>query len=271
LGELLEAGYRYAFISNADNLGAVLDPRILGHMVTHSHSFLMEAADRTPIDHKGGHLAHRRDGGLVLREAAQCPEEDMGSFQDVARHRYFNTNNVWVNLQTLCDLMDSRDGVLGLPMIRNEKTVDPRDPESTPVYQLETAMGTAIEVFDDSAALRVPRRRFAPVKTTSDLLRVRSDAMELTADLRLVASAAREGRPPVVELDPSFYRRIDDFEDRFPHGPPSLLECESLRVTGDFRFGQGVRVRGNVKLLNDGRAQERIDDGAVLTGSSPLT
>ncbi|WP_374685892.1 UTP--glucose-1-phosphate uridylyltransferase, partial [Promineifilum sp.] len=147
LDRLLDAGLEYAFVSNADNLGAVLDPAILGYLVERRLPFLMEVADRTAADRKGGHLARRPDGGLLLREIAQCPAGDLPAFQDIARHRYFNTNNLWVNLLALRAVLSEREYHLGLPMIRNRKTVDPRDPASPAVYQLETAMGSAIAVF----------------------------------------------------------------------------------------------------------------------------
>src|SRR3954464_2995191 len=120
LDALLAEGYRYAFVSNSDNLGAVLDPRILAWLAEQRAPFLMEVADRTSSDRKGGHLARRKeDGGLVLREIAQTPDEDVDAFQDTSRHRYFNTNTLWVDLEALRALLDERDGVLGLPMIVN--------------------------------------------------------------------------------------------------------------------------------------------------------
>ena len=87
----------------------------------------MEAADRTESDRKGGHLARRPDGGLVLREIAQTPDEDEAAFQDVSRHRYFNCNTLWVNLRALAKRLADGGGVLELPMIVNRKTVDPAD------------------------------------------------------------------------------------------------------------------------------------------------
>ncbi|MEA2448080.1 MAG: UTP--glucose-phosphate uridylyltransferase, partial [Thermoleophilaceae bacterium] len=183
LEKMLGAGYEYAFVANSDNLGATLDPRILAWFAGERLPFAMEVADRTGADRKGGHIARRRDGGgLVLREVAQTRDEDMDAFQDIERHRHFNTNNLWIDLRALAELMDERDGVLGLPMIVNRKTVDPGDKSSPDVYQLETAMGAAIDVFDGAAALRVPRTRLAPVKTTSDLLALRSDAYVLRDD-----------------------------------------------------------------------------------------
>jgi UTP--glucose-1-phosphate uridylyltransferase len=266
LQALLHAGRDYAFVSNADNLGASIDPHILGHFHTNRTPFLMEVADRTEMDRKGGHLARASDGRLVLRESAQCPPADQGAFQDVERHRYFNTNNLWINLRVLAEVLEARDHHLGLPLICNAKTVDPRDPLSTPVWQLETAMGAAIGVFPDACALRVPRERFAPVKTTEDLLAVRSDAYVLTADQRIVPSPLRRAGPLRVDLDPTHYRFVTDLDERFPHGAPSLVECRECRIVGDFRFGRDVRFSGSVSLVNLSGEAVAIPDGAMLRG-----
>jgi UTP--glucose-1-phosphate uridylyltransferase len=261
LSTLLERGYEYLFLSNSDNLGAVLEPRILAWFAGERLPFLSEVVDRTEGDRKGGHLARRRDdGGLVLRETAQVPDEDQEAFEDVERHRYFNANNIWVNLPALQATLDERDGVLGLPMIVNRKNVDPTDPSSPEVIQLETAMGAAIGVFEGAAAVHVPRSRFAPVKTTSHLLVVRSDAYELADDWTVRLAAQREAAP-LVELSDEF-KLLRDFEDRFPAGPPSLVEAEQLEVEGDVRFGADVVVRGRVRV--EGPAS--IPDGAVLEG-----
>ena len=75
--------------------------------------------------------------------------------------------------------LEASNGVLKLPLIKNKKTVNPRDSSSPPVFQLETAMGSAIECFDDAGAVVVPRERFAPVKTTNDLFGLRSDAYKV--------------------------------------------------------------------------------------------
>ena len=267
LATLLEQGYRWAFVSNADNLGATLDPRILAWIAREEIPFLMEVADRTPADRKGGHLARRASGdGLVLREVAQTPEEDLDAFQDITRHRFFNTNTIWLDLETVAaDL--AGDGVIDLPMIVNRKTVDPADKASPKVIQLETAMGAAIASFPGARALRVPRSRFLPVKTTDDLLVLRSDAYVLDERSHVVAAPARgDAGPPLVRLDPAWYRLVDDFDARFPDGPPSLAACSSLTVEGDVRFGRGVVVRGTVTVAQDGDAPRELADGAVLEG-----
>jgi UTP--glucose-1-phosphate uridylyltransferase len=168
-----------------------------------------------------------------------------------------------VNLRALDSLMEARDGVLGLPMIVNRKTVDPGDSSSPEVIQLETAMGAAIDVFDGAAAVRVPRSRFAPVKTTNDLLVVRSDVYELDDDSRVVA--VRE-KLPLVDLDSAHFKLLADFEARFPGGAPSLVDCERLAVEGDVRFGAGVVVRGVVEVSQSGDEPLVVPDGRVLEG-----
>ncbi|MFO7679064.1 MAG: UTP--glucose-1-phosphate uridylyltransferase [Chloroflexota bacterium] len=266
LSALTSQGIEYVFISNADNLGAVLDLAILGYIVENKIPFLMEVADRTEMDRKGGHLAQQPDGQLVLRESAQCPAQDMAAFQDITRYKYFNTNNLWIHLPTLRQLMQVRNNKLGLPMIRNSKTVDPRDPASTPVYQLETAMGSAIAVFQDSQALRVPRTRFAPVKKTDDLLAVRSDAYILSDAFHVKPSPARRYADLLVELDPEHFKFIQDLDMRFPFGPPSLVNAYSFKVYGDFRFGRDVVCKGDVLLVNESGERQFIPDNTVLEG-----
>ena len=138
--------------------------------------------------------------------------------------------------------------MLPLPLIVNHKTVDPRDGDSTPVVQLESAMGAAIGSFTGAELLLVPRTRFVPVKTTDDLLVLRSDVYEVSDGLVIEPVAERRGRLPFVELDKRFYRLIDEFERRFPAGPPSLRQAERLVVRGDVTFGAQVVVRGAVEL-----------------------
>ncbi len=260
LDALADSDYAYAFVSNIDNLGAVVDPRILDWFAREEIPFLMEVARRTEADRKGGHLAQRPGGGLVLREVAQTPEEDLDAFQDIERHRYFNTNTLWIDLRALRAVLDERDGVLGLPMIVNRKTVDPADKESPPVIQIESAMGAAIDVFEGARAVCVPRSRLAPVKTTNDLLVLRSDAYDL--DEHGAVTPTRADGDPVVDLDPDHFKLLDDFEARFSAGPPSLRECDRLTVVGDVTFGAGVVVRGTVRV----EGPTHIEDGTVLTG-----
>jgi UTP--glucose-1-phosphate uridylyltransferase len=263
LAELLKRGYEYLFLSNSDNLGATLEPQILGWLAGEGLPFVSEVVDRTESDRKGGHLARRRsDGGLLLRETAQVPDEDRAAFEDVGIHRYFNANNIWVSLHALDELLRGGGGVLELPMIVNRKTVDPTDSSSPEVVQLETAMGAAIGAFEGAGAVHVPRDRFVPVKKTSDLLVVRSDAYRLEDDWTVRLAAERDGRPPHVDLDADYFKLVSEFEERFSGGPPSLAACDRLEVEGDVSFGRDVTVRGSVWV----EGPRRIGDGTVLEG-----
>ena len=258
LDALLGAGLRYAFVSNSDNLGAVADARIAAWLAAEQVPFALEAVHGTPADRKGGHLA-RYHGRMVLRETAQVPDGDT-SFTDVERWRWYNTNNIWIDLRALKDLQAADPAAPALPLIINRKTVDPRDPASTPVIQLESAMGAAIGSIPGARALHVPRCRFAPVKTTDDLLVVRSDAYELTSDGRMRPSF--DGPGPVVTLDKDFYRLLPGFEQRFPARAPSLRRCRRFDVEGDVTFGKGVMAVGDVRVTGP----RHIPDGEVLTG-----
>jgi UTP--glucose-1-phosphate uridylyltransferase len=264
LDDLLDRGYHTIFVSNADNLGATLDPSILAWFVDSAAPFAMEAADRLSTDRKGGHLALLRDGRLALREIAQTPPEDVEAFQDTARHRFFNTNNVWINLASLRALLSEREGVMDLPFIANKKTVDPTDPDSVAVVQLESAMGSALGSWPGARAIRVPRSRFAPVKTTNDLLVTRSDAYEIDDRFQLRLAAARAGVPPISDLDPANYKNVADFDARFPLGVPSLVGCDQVSIDGDVRFGADVVLRGSVKLYHSGAGQLVIPSSTEL-------
>lgn len=264
LDAMLAAGYRTAFVSNADNLGAVLDPALLGWFVASRAPFAMEVKERTEADRKGGHLARTRDGRLVLRETAQCPPEERERFEDVKRWRFFNTNNLWIDLPALREALAATQGVLPLPLIRNEKPVDPEDSGSPRVIQLETAMGAALSVFPGARAIRVSEERFAPVKTTADLLRVRSDAYVRDAEERVLPARGGLGGAIAIDLDARFFRSVAQLDERTLHGAPSLVRCRRLAVRGDVRFGRDVVIEGEVTLEAPAGARLDVPDGARL-------
>jgi UTP--glucose-1-phosphate uridylyltransferase len=269
LAHLRHRDIRYLFVSNSDNLGAVLDLHILGHFAKENLAFLMEVAERTPMDSKGGHIARGADGRLVLRESAQCPEGDISAFQDTNRHRFFNTNNLWINVDSLAKALAANDNVLPLPLIVNPKTVDPAARTSPPVYQLESAMGAAIGVFDPAAAVLVSRERFVPVKKCGDLLAVWSDRFVLDRDYRLT----RHPEAPetlTVNLDKTYYTRFGDFAARFPTGAPSLRACTSFTVSGDVKFSRGVTAEGDVTVRNRSRPQATVSEGTKLNRETTL-
>ena len=267
LERLLRKGCRYLFVSNVDNLGAEIDLRILGYCAARHLDFLMEVTDRTAMDRKGGHLARRlKNGRLALREAVQCGPADAAFFSDTARHRFFNTNNLWISLDAIDRVIRTGKNI-DLPLIINRKTLIPHDHASPAVYHLESAIGSAISLFEKSAALRVPRSRFVPVKNCDELLLVWSDCFVLQPDYRLCPNPARKSAEISLTLDPAFYSRIDLLESHFPCGAPSLVDCGSLSVKGDVKFGRNIAVRGPVSITNATADQVTIEDNAVITGN----
>jgi UTP--glucose-1-phosphate uridylyltransferase len=261
LDKLIEAGYRHVFVSNSDNLGAVPDARVAGWFAQSGAPFAIEAVRRTPSDRKGGHFARRKaDGRIVLRESAQTLDSDREALADLARHRYMSTNNLWFDLVAMKQALQARDGVLGLPLIRNEKHVDPADHSTPKVIQIESAMGAAIEIFEGAMTIEVGRDRFVPVKTTDDLLVLRSDVYDLGTDFVLDQAAADV---PYVGLDPDFFRLVGEFDKRFPDGAPSLREATSFVVDGDWTFERGVAIKGEVTLEKPDVAR-RVPSASVL-------
>lgn len=259
---LLEKGYRFLFVSNSDNLGAISDSRIPDWMAEEGIPVVMEVCRRSASDMKGGHVARDAETGrLLVRDSNMVASGEESLYEDIARHRYFNTNCLWLDLEELSHEVET-SGIPELPVIINRKTLNPADPSSMPVIQLETGMGTIVSAFSRARVVEVPRRKFIPVKTTNDLLVVRSDFFEYD-------SISYEWRPrsdtwPLVDLDKSFYRNLADFEHRFPFGPPGLMDCTQLSVLGDVTFGESVKCIGNVRIVAKD-AKEHIPDNTVLS------
>jgi UTP--glucose-1-phosphate uridylyltransferase len=256
---LLDRGIRWAFVSNVDNLGASIDLGILGLMASGKYEFLMEVTRKTAADVKGGTLVRRR-GRLGLLELAQVAEERKGDFQDVGAFPVFNTNNLWVDLAAVEERLAA--GVFELPLIVNRKVVG-----GARVAQLETAMGAAVGLFSRTAGVLVPRSRFAPVKTTDDLLVRRGDAFEAGEASPLVPNPRRDSMlgPVLVRLDPRYYGSAADLDLRFSE-PPSLVRAKTLEVVGDVRFGAGVTVVGEARVENTDDAPLQIASGTILGG-----
>jgi len=271
LDALLADGFKYMFVSNSDNLGATLDLKILTHFATTDAPFMMECCERTENDKKGGHLAVRNDDGqLILRESAMCLDEDEDAFQDISKHRFFNTNNLWIRLDSLKEIIDKFGGFVPLPMIMNKKTVDPKDDDSQAVLQLETAMGAAIECFQGATAIVVPRTRFAPVKKCSDLMLLRSDAYVINEDFCPVLNPACKGNAPVMGLDSKKYKLVGNLEDATEGGIPSLVNCERINIKGLVRMSAKTKFVGSVNVVNNSDEAKFVPAGEV-TGDLDLT
>lgn len=258
LDKLLNAGFAYAFVSNAHDPVATLDQSLLTWFAHRGEPLLLEVARRTDSEREGAHFARRTaTSGLLLRASAQCPENDQHHFDDVSRHRFRATDNLWLDLRALHrKLAKLKQGDKSLSVAPNLTTVDPYDETSTPVYELEATVGAVLELFGaEAAAILVPCSRFAPVRTMGDLLALRSDAYE-AAGGRVVLAPEREGVPPLVLLDAS-YSSSDSLDALIPDGAPSLLRCTRLTIEGPFTLASGVVFEGDVRLTNgSGRVRQ---------------
>ncbi|KAF7313161.1 UTP--glucose-1-phosphate uridylyltransferase [Mycena kentingensis (nom. inval.)] len=258
LDQLLAEGKEYLFVSNSDNLGAVVDQRILQHMINTDAEFIMEVTDKTKADIKGGTLIDY-NGSIRLLEIAQVPPEHTEEFKSIRKFKIFNTNNLWINLKALKRILNSPTS-LPLDIIVNPKMNE----AGQSVVQLETAAGSAIQHFPSSRAfgINVPRRRFLPVKNCSDLLLVQSDVYTVK-DGTLVSNPERMfGTTPVIQLDENF-KKVQQFMKRFK-SIPSMVDLDQLTVAGDVTFGKDVVLRGTVIVLaNDGN-RVHIPDGTIL-------
>jgi phosphoglucomutase len=265
LDALLAEGVKYMFVSNSDNLGATLDLDLLTYFAQSNMPFMMECCRRTEADKKGGHLALRTsDQQFILRESAQCAKEDEDTFQKIFVHKYFNTNNLWVRLDLLKDLMDARGGFVPLPTIQNPKTVDPQIDTSTPVIQLETAMGAAIECFQGAGAVCVSRTRFAPVKKCSDLFLLRSNAYVINKENVLVLNdeCGPDGVAPIVDLDSKKFKLVQSLEAAVEGGIyPSLYHCKKLKISGEVYLSGRNIFRGNVTIINSSKEPKVLPGG----------
>ena len=229
---------------------------------------MMEVCEKTPADRKGGHPAVLKETGrLVLRETAQTPEEDLERFGDIDTWKYFNTNNLWVNLRALAKVLEENDGVLGLPMIVNKKTVDPGDKSTPEVFQLETAMGAAVGVFEGARTLIVPRHALRAGQ--DDERPARAALRRLRADRRLPRRAVAGPRATACRWSSSTPTTSSSCATSTRASRPARRRWwarASSRSRATCRFGRDVVVRGEASVRNDGDEQLVIDDGTVLEG-----
>lgn len=254
LDALLSQGKEYVFVANSDNLGAIVDLKILNHLIEHKNEYCMEVTPKTLADVKGGTLISY-EGRVQLLEIAQVPDEHVGEFKSIEKFKIFNTNNLWVNLKAIKRLVEA--DALKMEIIPNPKEVD-----GVKVLQLETAAGAAIRFFDKAIGINVPRSRFLPVKATSDLLLVQSDLYTLEDGSVIRNTARANPENPSIELGPEF-KKVSNFLSRFK-SIPSIVELDSLKVAGDVSFGASVILKGKVSIVAKSDVKLEIPDGAVI-------
>ncbi|CAL1204630.1 unnamed protein product [Candida parapsilosis] len=269
LDALLAQGREILFVSNGDNLGATVNNKILSHMIETGAEYIMELTDKTRADVKGGTLINYQ-GEVRLLEIAQVPKEHVEEFKSIKKFKYFNTNNLWINLRAIKNLVEAN--AIEAEIIPNQKSISKGHSEIN-VLQLETAVGAAIRHFKGAHGVVVPRSRFLPVKTCSDLLLVKSDLFYLEHGA-LKLDPVRDGfSNPLIKLG-SHFKKVSGFQTRIPH-MPGILELDHLTITGNVHIGKGVQLKGTVIIVcNDG---DKIDipngsilENVVVTGNLTL-
>jgi len=216
----------------------------------------MEVTDKTKADVKGGTLM-QYENHLRLLEIAQVPKEHIEDFKSVKTFKFFNTNNLWINLPAVKKVVD--DGTLDMEVIVNHKTLD----SGQSVIQLETAVGAAMKCFDGCLGINVPRSRFLPVKKTSDLLLVMSNLYHLRNGSLEMSPFRMFPSTPLVKLGDNHFAKVKEFLKRF-QTIPDLLELDHLTVSGDVTFGRNVVLKGTVIIIANEGNTINIPDFAQL-------
>ncbi|KAK3071378.1 UTP-glucose-1-phosphate uridylyltransferase [Teratosphaeriaceae sp. CCFEE 6253] len=260
LDKLLDRGIEILFLSNADNLGAVVDLNILQHMVETRAEYIMELTDKTKADVKGGTIIDY-GGQARLLEIAQVPKQYVNEFKSIKKFKYFNTNNIWMNLRAVKRVVENNE--LEMEIIPNGKSIpaDKKGETDVSVIQLETAVGAAIKHFKNAHGINVPRRRFLPVKTCSDLMLVKSDLYTLKHG-QLMIDPSRFGPAPLIKLGSDF-KKVSQFQGRIP-SIPKILELDHLTITGAVNLGRGVVLKGTVIIVASEGNTIDIPPGSVL-------
>lgn len=213
LRQFIAEGREYCFLSNIDNLGATVDLNILNQLLGEKFNgkpieFVMEVTDKTRADVKGGTLI-QYENKLRLLEIAQVPNEHVDDFKSVKTFKFFNTNNLWANLNSIESVLNAKK--LNMEIIVNNKTLD----NGLRVIQLETAVGAAMKCFEDAIGVNVPRSRFLPVKKTSDLLLVMSNLYSLKGGSLVMSPQRMFPTTPLIKLGDNHFSKVKQFLSRY--------------------------------------------------------
>ena len=256
LDDLIGQGRKYVFLSNIDNLGATVDLAILKEIIDHQSEFIMEVTDKTRADVKGGTLINY-EGHLRLLEVAQVPKDHMEDFKSIKKFNVFNTNNLWISLDSIKNAVSER--TLDMEIIVNPKTLD----GGINVIQLETAVGAAMKCFEKCRGINVPRSRFLPVKKTSDLFLIMSNLYSFSNGTLTMSQDRMFQSTPLVKLGDENFKKVNDFLKRFA-SIPDIIELDHLTVSGNVTFGKHVTLKGTVIIIANHGEQIDIPSGAIL-------
>jgi hypothetical protein len=146
-------------------------------------------------------------------------------FKSIKKFKIFNTNNLWLNLKAVDRVLKKKE-LDDMDIIINPKSVDGKA-----VLQLEIAAGGAIQYFQNARGVNVPRSRFLPVKSTSDLFIVQSNLYSLTRGELVMNPLRVFPTVPLVKLGDNFRKVTLTLPPPFLPFPSSnfFIEQSNLR------------------------------------------
>ena len=254
--ELKKEGKEYLFLSNVDNLGATPDISIMHHFAEKKMDYALELTPKTLNDIKGGTLIRYGDR-LKMLEVAQVPSDHLSEFQDISKFKVFNTNSIWMNIESIREVVEQQTLLNNMDIIVNRKMDGERK-----VIQLEIAVGCAVSAFKNTAAFIVPRNRFLPVKGCSDLFIIQSGLFGLTEDGHMVDKARKVADiPPSIKFGKEF-TFVADYQKHMKV-IPNIDKLNSLVVEGNVIFGENVVLEGDVIIRNK-KEEEFIIENKVI-------
>ncbi|KAJ0106630.1 hypothetical protein Patl1_19459 [Pistacia atlantica] len=270
LDVLLSQGKEYALVVHADNAAAVVDPKILNHLIQNKIEYCMEVTPTTSIDLRNS-MINLRQGKYQLVNITQNPAKHhcflLNTPADVlfccsfmikksdGKFKFIDTRNLWVDLKAVKRLVDT-------DALKMESLSASKEENGYKINLQDTAAGSAIRFFDHTMSINVPPSRFLPLNSTSDLLLLQSDLYSSIDGILVRNNARNNPSNPSIELGPEF-EKVSDFLSRFK-SIPSIIKLDSLKVAGDVWFGAGITLKGRVNIAAKPGMKLEIPDGAVL-------
>jgi len=234
--------------------------KLLNEAFSSKHDCLLEVTVRTPTDLEGGILVKQGDK-VKLLELSQVPRDKSSLFKP-DMFKYWNTNNMWVNLKALYARV--KENKLQLGVTCRQRWIDGK----RHYLQLEQPAGSAIQSFEKTSALVIPKHRYREVKTIASLFLLQSNLFTVdprNGHLPLNPKRDLASFPdlPVVKFSKQDLSNISQYQKRFP-SLPDILELEHLTVSGDVFFGSGVTLRGTIIIVAEFGSTINIPDGTTL-------
>ncbi|WMV10962.1 hypothetical protein MTR67_004347 [Solanum verrucosum] len=235
LEPLISQGKEYFLLLQSENVAEVVDPKILNHLIKNSIEHCVEVMPTTSGTEETS--LPPQEGRIQSFKDLHCMMNLIFLFFIVrgpkSKEHVKSINTMWMSMSCVERLLQRND--LGF---------------------------TSSKFFDRAFAIDTPWSRYLPVERTSDLLILQSD-LYTSVEGTLVRNAARANpKDPSIELGPEF-GNVDDFRSLFK-SIPSIIELDSLKVTGDVWFGTGITLKGKVSIAARPGMKIVIPDGMEL-------